>query len=403
MNDKRLYSSVVAVVLALSAMGQQAVDSMRVDCRWIAPVAGAGVMTVAASVSRPTGKYAPVSSDVSGGFGVVDVAEYAPLALPWAVKAIGGATRSGWGRMAVSQGAGLLLMASGTYLTKHVVDERRPDGSDLHSFPSGHSAWAFMGATMATRELAWRSPWYVIGAYAVASAVGMERVMSRRHYPVDVVAGAGIGIISAQVGYLIGDVIFGSRGLDSRYRYDCGVASATSFLGIKSGLSFLLDNNMVATHGKIHSQPGFFTAIDGGVSLGHGIDLGGEVSVTATPVEYAADDDMCGPGVLEQLGVALTAGYTFVPATRFSLRMSLGAGYLGNIQLKHVDGLGTGTGSVLGLVDVTAAVPLTENLSVAAELGYRLSGYDFKYNPGGESFNGTCSSLVVSLSSRVVF
>lgn len=188
---------------------------------------------------------------------MADVAEYVPLVLPWAVKTCGGATRSGWGRMAVSQGAGLLLMAGGTYLTKHVVDERRPDGSDTRSFPSGHSAWAFMGATMATRELAWRSPWYSVGAYTLASAVGLERVMSRRHYPVDVVAGAGIGILSTQIGYLIGDFIFGNRGFDSRYRYNEGEASAASCFGIKSGLSFTLNNNLSLAGG----EPSFPTRI----------------------------------------------------------------------------------------------------------------------------------------------
>lgn len=74
------------------------------------------------------------------------------------------------------------------------------------------------------------------------------------------------------------------------------------------------------------------------------------------------------------------------------------------MHLKHVDGLvEAGSGSVIGLIDVTAAMPLTQNLSVAAELGYRLSGYDYKYTPGGESISGTRSSLMLSLSSRVTF
>lgn len=403
-NKKRFYSSAAVAMLALSAMAQQAVDSTRVDGRWIAPVAGAGVMTVAASVSRPASRYAPAASDVSEGFGVVDVMEYAPLVLPWAVKACGGATRSGWGRMAVSQGAGLLLMAGGTYLTKHVVDERRPDGSDTHSFPSGHSAWAFMGATMATRELGWRSPWYSVGAYAVASAVGMERVVSRRHYPVDVVAGAGIGILSTQIGYLIGDAIFCGRGLDSRYRFNEGEASAVSYFGIKSGLSFPLNNNLALGGGKMHFQPGYFTAVDGAVVLGRNFDLGGEVAMTATPVEYMQEATMAGPGVLNQLSVVVTGGYTVVPSGRFSLRMGVGAGYQGNMHLKHLGGLvDAGSGSAVGALDVTAVMPLTQNLCVAAELGYRLSGYDYKYNPGGESISGTSSSLVLSLSSRVTF
>ena len=53
-------------------------------------------------------------------------------------------------------------------------------------------------------------------AYAVATGIAVERAVDRHHYPTDIVAGAGIGILSAQLGYWLGDIIFGDRNLDIR-------------------------------------------------------------------------------------------------------------------------------------------------------------------------------------------
>ena len=124
------------------------------------------------------------------GSKAADVLEYAPALLPWAVKAAGGETRSGWARMGVSQAAGAAFTAGLVESLKLTVHETRPDGSDDRAFPSGHAAIAFMGATMIERELGWRSPWYTLGAYTFATGIAMERVIDRRHRPVDVIAGA---------------------------------------------------------------------------------------------------------------------------------------------------------------------------------------------------------------------
>lgn len=81
---------------------------------------------------------------------------------------------------------------------KHTVREMRPDGSERNSFPSGHTALAFMGAELIRSE-------YPLGAgvtaYVVATGVGFMRLYNDRHWLNDVVAGAGVGILSARVGY----------------------------------------------------------------------------------------------------------------------------------------------------------------------------------------------------------
>ena len=73
-----------------------------------------------------------------------DYLQYAMLGLK-----IGGIQgRSSWGRMLVSDAFSASLMAIAVNTLKHTVKVMRPDGSNRHSFPSGHSATAFMTATM---------------------------------------------------------------------------------------------------------------------------------------------------------------------------------------------------------------------------------------------------------------
>ena len=83
---------------------------------------------------------------------------------------------------------------------KYTVREPRPDGSANNSFPSGHTATAFMGAELVRLEYGDESPWYTIGAYGVATCVGVLRVYNNRHWVTDVIAGAGVGILSARIG-----------------------------------------------------------------------------------------------------------------------------------------------------------------------------------------------------------
>jgi membrane-associated phospholipid phosphatase len=95
-----------------------------------------------------------------------------------------------------------LLMSCIVQPMKYSTQVLRPDGSNRHSFPSGHTAEAFMAATFLHKEFGRRSIWYSIGGYAAATTVGAMRVLNNKHWISDVMVGAGIGILSTEIVYL---------------------------------------------------------------------------------------------------------------------------------------------------------------------------------------------------------
>ena len=102
----------------------------------------------------------------------------------------------------------IFVMAEGmagltTFGLKNVTHRLRPDGSNYYSFPSGHTANAFVGAEFMAQELGDKSIAYSAVGYGFATATGILRMYNRDHWFSDVVAGAGIGILSAKAAYLL--------------------------------------------------------------------------------------------------------------------------------------------------------------------------------------------------------
>ncbi|UOQ99622.1 phosphatase PAP2 family protein [Hymenobacter sp. 5317J-9] len=97
---------------------------------------------------------------------------------------------------------GEAIMLASTFAVKYLAKETRPDGSDNLSFPSGHTAQAFLAASIVHTEFRDKSQWYGVGAYTIATSVAALRMINDKHWQSDVVAGAGFGILSAHLAYL---------------------------------------------------------------------------------------------------------------------------------------------------------------------------------------------------------
>ncbi|MBJ6111199.1 phosphatase PAP2 family protein [Hymenobacter sp. BT523] len=94
------------------------------------------------------------------------------------------------------------IMLSTVYVIKTLTAIERPDQSNNLSFPSGHTAQAFLAASIVHTEFRDKSQWYGIGAYTIATSVAALRMINDKHWQSDVVAGAGVGILSAHLAYL---------------------------------------------------------------------------------------------------------------------------------------------------------------------------------------------------------
>lgn len=142
-----------------------------------------------------------------------DYLQYAPAAVLLGMKIGGVKGRSTWGCMLTADAFSVALMTGAVNLLKHTMDTRRPDGSAYNSFPSGHTATAFMTATMLNKEFGNLSPWVTMGSYTMAVATGIGRQLNMRHWGSDIIVGAGIGILATELGYLFADLIFKDKGL----------------------------------------------------------------------------------------------------------------------------------------------------------------------------------------------
>ena len=138
--------------------------------------------------------------------------QYSPAAIILVLKTVGVESRSDWSRMITADMASIALMTGITNVTKYTVKRERPDGRAHNSYPSGHTATAFMCATMLHKEYGETlSPWIGATGFGIAATTGIFRVAANRHWCSDVMCGAAIGIFSTELAYELTDILFGEK------------------------------------------------------------------------------------------------------------------------------------------------------------------------------------------------
>lgn len=142
-----------------------------------------------------------LQENIDGRLTIDDFSQYAPMAAAYALNLCGVKGKHGYADLTIILGTAYALMGITVNTLKAATRVERPDGSSRNSFPSGHTATAFMGAELLRREYWDVSPWIGVAGYAVAAGTGFFRMYNNRHWLTDVIAGAGVGILSTEAAY----------------------------------------------------------------------------------------------------------------------------------------------------------------------------------------------------------
>lgn len=265
-----------------------------------------------------------------------DYMQYAPAAVMLGMKAAGVQSRSSWGRMLVSDAFSALLMGGVVNTLKQTTNVERPDGSNKHSFPSGHTATAFMTATMFTKEYGHKSPWVGVGAYSVATATGLMRMANNKHWLSDVLTGAGIGILSTEVGYYFADLIFREKGINrfaNENMFDR--MDKPSFVSLYLGLNIPLSGYDIDEEMEFRTSSGSSAGVEGAYFFNPYVGVGGRFTVSNTLI--IVNEEQAENNTFDAISLCGGSYFSYPLSSRWLIGSKLLGGYVHYTQLELTD------------------------------------------------------------------
>lgn len=265
-----------------------------------------------------------------------DYMQYAPAAVMLGMKVAGVQSRSSWGRMLVSDAFSALLMGGVVNTLKQTTNVERPDGSNKHSFPSGHTATAFMTATMFTKEYGHKSPWVGVGAYSVATATGLMRMANNKHWLSDVLTGAGIGILSTEVGYYFADLIFREKGINrfaNENMFDR--MDKPSFVSLYLGLNIPLSGYDIDEEMEFRTSSGSSAGVEGAYFFNPYVGVGGRFTVSNTLI--IVNEERAENNTFDAISLCGGSYFSYPLSSRWLIGSKLLGGYVHYPQLELTD------------------------------------------------------------------
>ena len=265
-----------------------------------------------------------------------DYLQYAPAAIMLGMKAAGVQSRSSWSRMLVSDAFSAILMGGVVNTLKQTTHVMRPDGSNDRSFPSGHTATAFMTATMLTKEYGHKSPWIGVGAYGMATATGLMRMANNKHWLSDVLTGAGIGILTTELGYYLADLIFKGKGIDSFANEDMfDRMGKPSFLSLYLGLNIPLSGYDIDEQTEFSTSSGSAAGVEGAYFFNPYIGVVGRFAVSNTSI--IVNKDQAENNTFDAVSICGGSYFSYPLSSRWLVGSKLLGGYVHYPQLKLTD------------------------------------------------------------------
>lgn len=211
--------------------------------------------------------------------------QYAPAATVYGLKLAGVKGRNNVGRATLSYATSLAIMGIIVNSVKYTAKVERPDDSSNNSFPSGHTSMAFTNATFLHKEYGLASPAYSIGGYAASTFTGIGRNLNNRHWISDVLAGAGIGILSTQLGYFFIDKIYKNKGDNLGLFAGFDGNGNPSFLSLKFGSALAINNFLKESELDDKKETGFEAGLEGAYFFSKNWGVGANFSFSSFPVK----------------------------------------------------------------------------------------------------------------------
>ena len=144
-----------------------------------------------------------LKGEINNNIKIDNISQFVPSFSVYGLNALGIKGKNNFKDRTIILGTASLIMGSTVNGMKKSTAIERPDGSNKFSFPSGSTAIAFMGAEFLYQEYKDVSIWYGISGYLVATGTGFLRMHNNKHWFTDVIAGAGIGILSTKIAYWV--------------------------------------------------------------------------------------------------------------------------------------------------------------------------------------------------------
>ncbi|MEJ5052504.1 phosphatase PAP2 family protein [Chryseobacterium culicis] len=214
-----------------------------------------------------------------------DYLQYAPAVAVYGLKLAGVKGRNNIGRATLSYGTSLAIMAILVNSIKYTAKVERPDGSNNNSFPSGHTAMAFTNASFLHKEYGIVNPAYSIAGYGSATITGLGRNLNNRHWVPDILAGAGIGIISTELGYFFIDKIYKNKGDNLSILSRIQGNDYPSFLALKSGIALGTTNFLRESELDDKKQNGFEGGLEGAYFFSKKWGVGADITFSSFPIK----------------------------------------------------------------------------------------------------------------------
>ncbi|HCN48398.1 MAG TPA: PAP2 family protein [Chryseobacterium sp.] len=214
-----------------------------------------------------------------------DYLQYAPAATVYGLKLAGVKGRNNIGRATLSYGTSLVIMAILVNSIKYTAKVERPDGSKNNSFPSGHAAMAFTNASFLHKEYGMVNSAYSIAGYGSATLTGLGRNLNNRHWVPDILAGAGIGIISTELGYFFIDKIYKNKGDNLSILSRIQGNDYPSFLALKMGTALGTTNFLRESELDDKKQVGFEGGLEGAYFFSKKWGVGADISFSSFPIK----------------------------------------------------------------------------------------------------------------------